>query len=202
MDKYIEIIDYTDLCSTAFIRSLDSLPEVVYDDSTDKMIINMSNKDIRELFEYYLDMEIQSISSVFGRKVIIIDTCPLKTNWKRYSIGILEKEFFEKAESKYYVIDDSLLIDMKALTKLLERKWAELRKKKSVITLAYEGFDIQDIIKETISLLGENHIIRYESDFKIIGDLNLDYFGILTEDIPLYLRDHLTNVFVNNNLLI
>ena len=198
MSKYIEIVDYTDLCSMAFIKSLDSMYDVVCDESTDKMVFNIANKKVRELFEYHMDMEIQHISSFFGKKVIIIDTCTLKKNWKRYSISVDDRVI----NDKYCVIDDSLLIDLKALTKILERKWKDLCKRKNVITLSFEQFDIHDIRKTIISLIGKDHIKRYESDFKIIDDLNMNYFGILEGDSLDDLKDKVTGILINNNLLI
>lgn len=197
--KYIEIVEYVDICSTAFVKAIDTIYDSsLYVESLDKIVINLSNKDVKEMFVYYVDAEIQAVNRKYGKKVIIVNTCTLKSNWKNYNTSIDHR----LSEHMFAIKDDSLLINTVTLTKLLTRKWKDLRKSKEVVTISNDRLDCCDIINIIKKSIGEMFICRYKTPYKIIEDINNDYYGIAGEDIPNELVDFVKNTLITNKLLI
>lgn len=196
--KYIEIAEYTDICSTAFVKAIDSIYDSsLYIESLERIVINLSNKDVKEMFRYYMDMEIKDLCRKFGKRVIIVDTCTLKNNWKRYSMSIDER----LADFKITIRDDSLLVNTVLLSNMLTKKWKELDKNKSIIKIAHDKLDSSDICNIIVNAIGKDYICEYKSPYKIIEDINLDVFGSLNEKIPDNLVDYVKNILLINNLI-
>lgn len=196
--KYIEVAEYNDMCSTAFVKAIDSIYDSsLFLESLDKIVINLSSKDVKDMFQYYMDKEIGALSKRFGRKVIIIDTCTLKTNWKKYNISIDERA----PDFKFTIKDDSLLINTVLLSGILTRNWKELCKNKNIITISHDKLDSQDICHIINKSIGEEYICQYKTPYKIIEDINLDIFGMYNESIPEELVDFVNNTLINNNLI-
>jgi hypothetical protein len=196
--KYIEVAEYMDVCSTAFVKAIDSIYDSsLYVESLDKIIINLSNKDVKDMFNYYIDKEIDSLSKRFGKKVIIIDTCTLKNNWKRYSISIDDRF----GDCKFTIKDESLLINTVLLSNILTRKWKELCKKKDIISISHDCLDSHDIIQVVKKKIGKDYINHYQTPYKIIEDINLDMFGTSLHTLPEDLSDQIVNVLIKNKLI-
>lgn len=197
MLKYIQIVNYIDICSTAFVRFLNDIPHN-YDEDNESLVINLSNPKYKEILKYHLDNEIKAVSNTYGKKTIFIHTCTLKNNWKGYNITVDETCLY----NKYEIIDDSLLVDVNLLTKILERKWNDINKKKNVITISDQNIDVNDVDKLLIGFIGNEFVTKYKSDYIIINDINANYYGIKTEDMPEDLVDSIKNKLINYNLLI
>ena len=196
--KYIEVVEYNDVCSTAFVKAIDSIYDSsLYVESLDKIIINLSKKDVKDTFQFYIDEEITALNKRYGKRVIIIDTCTLKTNWKRYSVTIDER----LADCKFTIKDDSLLINTVLLSSLLTRKWKELLRKKNIIAISHDQLDSHDIIRVVKNCIGGDFISHYNTPYKIIEDVNLDMFGAKNEEIPEDLVDFIKNVLITNKLI-
>lgn len=197
--KYIEIADYNDVCSTAFVKAIDSIYDSsLYIESLDKIVINLSHKDVKAMFQFYINKELENLSKRFGKKVILIDTCTLKNNWKRYNISIDQR----MSDSKFTIKDDSLLINIVLLGNLLTRKWKELQRNKQIIAISHVNLDSHDIHTLIKKLIGESYICQYKTPYKIIEDINLDVYGACyNEKIPEELVDFVKNKLITNNLI-
>lgn len=197
--KYVEIVDYNDVCSTAFVKAIDSIYDSsLFIESLDKIVINLSQKDVKDMLKYHIDEEMRILSKRFGKKVILIDTCTLKNNWKRYSISIDER----LNDSKFVIRDDSLLINTVLLSNILMRNWEELEKNKDVITLSHENLDCADICKIVENSIGKSYIYHYKTPYKIIEDINKDIYGsCINQDIPEKFVDFVKNKLLTHKLI-
>lgn len=182
--KNIVLLDFTELCSLALVSTLD---EVV---GNNFQYINIGNKNIKELYFYYIIQELLQYEKK-GLQVIIVNSCMLQNNWRYVDNGF---------NYTFSVVDDSLKIGDRKISDILNGFWKLLCKNSSYNTIRNKELDNKDLIKIIREQIGDSHLVLIKIKLEYITDLNNLFKR--RKRIPQYLREEITKVLRNYNLII
>ena len=176
----INIIDYVNLCSDVLLCIIDN---DIIDKNYQYLFIDFSNKQIKEMFEFYLKSQLLS-RHVYGKYNVVINSCNPKTNWRNF-----EGKYIEK----YIIRDNSIKFDTSQFREFVDQIFIKLSKqlnKFKFITL--EHVDIFDMIKITEKF---NNCNLNQNNFNVLENGNLlfthdnDIPNYIFQDVEIILKD-------------
>lgn len=181
----IKIINYIDLCSSAFLNAIDQMSL-----NGDQIMIDLSNRETKQLFDFYLNSQLQQ-QRQFGYHNVVINSCNPDCNWRNDN---------NVTNEKYIVNDQSVLIEPQSLQMLLESRWKKLKKQqKQFIFIYQDNVDIDDMTKCILRIIGTT-CINDKSRFYILKDGN-DIF-CHQQDVPSYVVQQIEQQLRTNNLVL
>lgn len=182
----LKIINYTELCSNAFLNSID---ELSLDNGGEHLWVDIYKKKIQEVFKFYLTSQLRN-KKQFGYHNVVIKSCNTNNNWRH------QKEFGDR----YVVNDSSIKIEPQKLELFLEKCWIDLKRKhKDFIFIYKEDVDTFDLVPCIERIVGTN-VINDDPRFYILKDGN-DIF-CHQEGVPSYILQEIEEELRTNKLVL
>jgi len=191
--QYINLINFADLCSNAFLKIIDD----VYNKSyflQDGIVVDMSDTRNKKLLTYLIEEDLKSQYN-YGKVRILINTCKPWNNWRKEARGAAVKA------NKFTVLDDSILVDTLRLEKAIESTWNTYKNNSLCHTIESIQMDTFDISTLITNMLGSPFISQYKADYLILQDSNYLYDHTLPLHIPNYLYQEVERDLININLI-
>ena len=187
--KYISIINYSEILSEALLNVLDS--SCLNDEEI--ILLNLKNKNNKDIFKQTLDRSIKNVlSNNFGKVNILIKSCKPYNNWRKELRGHALKAY------TYSLIDNEIRYDKRHLDSFIMSQYKKLTKNKTQVNkifhLAQDELDYLDIKNVIKYFVGENFISEYKSSYNILEDNNLNYIHRVNSEIvkiPEYLFSYM-----------
>jgi len=176
--QYIRLVNFVDICSNAFLHVLDESVNNI--DRKGNLAINI-NRKTASVFNYYLSEEILRCKRG-GTITMFFNTCRPALNWRKMS---------EILPPKYFVNDESVLVNPNKLELLIDSQWELICRNKQTTTLIMNVMDSIDIENVACDCIGKSFIAPVDTSFKILCDGNKIYHDSLLLEIPDYLNNEM-----------
>ncbi len=173
--QFIQLISFIDVCSTVFLRYLDSIDHLHVVDS--KFVVDLNSPKSRNKLMQLFEQEIKNIHQ-FGKINIYINTCYVSKNWRN------EKTI---TSPKYELTDLSLMVNVNKMESIFDNAW-NMFVKRDLHTFQYTEIDSMDLKSIINHFIGANYITPYNPSYDLIqdGNKNLQQHS-LNLQIPDYL---------------
>jgi len=179
----INIIDYTNLCSSALLDSIDN----IYDHFKEELIIDLSSKKHKEIFNFYLYSQLKA-KRQFGMFNVVINSCHPNDNWRN-----IEKTI----NNKYNILDTSIIVDVTLMETFYNKCYKEIQKE-DFIFIQHNETDLTDVITCIDRIIGSQYLLN-RNIFYIINDNNNMFCH--DEYIEKYIHQEIENILKDNGLI-
>jgi hypothetical protein len=192
-NKYIELVNFIDLCASAFLNIIDDAYNKAYYTPNGDIVIDFDARTMK-LFHCCIEETLKTSKS-YGKIQVFYGTCRPWNNWRKEARGRAVRSM------KYSVADDSILVDITRLERAIDFEWQKYSENAARFTIENAEIDSYDLELIITDIIGRDFTSNYYCAFQIITDLNYLYDHTVPKVIPNYLYQEVERYLTNLKLV-
>jgi hypothetical protein len=194
MIKNITVVNYIDMAS----RSLLELVNLLI--SSENKFIDIHNREYQKFFFMDLNKRLESYKTL-GQKVIVINACYSKNNWKS---GLKQFKNKKLSPQKYEFPNKELKMSLNKLSNLLDKYWLYLKGNSKFITIETKEADTIDLYQAIKEYISTDFLNIIQPKFTLLIDKSVfEYYSKLKTryKVPPFIKEKVSNKLSKNGVI-